>query len=146
VSDRIFAVLTIAVAALFAALTQSFTVSLFADPLGPRFVPIAVSIFLAGAAVALFAKPTHEAAWPSGVKLVRLGVTLVVFIVYANALNPLGFIAATTLAFAAFAVLFYAPLLRAAVAGLVFSLVTYGLFSFLLDLYLPTGAWFEGLF
>lgn len=145
-SDRIFSVLVIAVAALFAVLTQSFTVSLFADPLGPRFVPIGVSIFLAGAAVALLIKPTHEAVWPSGVKLVRLGVTVVVFIVYANALNPLGFIAATTLAFAAFAVLFYAPPLRAAIAGVIFSLVTYGLFSLLLDLYLPMGAWLEGLF
>lgn len=145
-SDRIFSVMLIAVAGLFAVLTQSFSVSLFADPLGPRFVPIGVSVFLTGAAVALLIKPTHQAVWPSGAKLARLGMTLVVFIIYANSLTPLGFIAATTLAFTAFAALFYAPPLRAALAGLIFSLVTYGLFSFLLDLYLPTGAWLEGLF
>ena len=144
-SDRIFSVLLIAVAGLFAALTQTFSVSLFADPLGPRFVPVAISVFLTGAAVALFIKPTHEAVWPAGAKLARLGVTLAVFVVYANALNPLGFVLATTLAFAAFATLFYAPPLRAAVAGLIFSLVAYGVFSVLLDLYLPTGAWLEGL-
>ncbi len=145
-SDRIASGILIAVAVAFIVMAFGIQPTMFTDPLGPRFVPILVGVFLIGSSIALMLQPRSVATWPDAPTAARLATTLVVFVVYGFLLNPIGFIAATTLAYTAFALLFHGKPLPSLVAGLVFAFASYLLFSTALDLYLPTGRLFEGWF
>lgn len=145
-SDRIASGILIVVAVAFIVMAFGVQPSLFSDPLGPRFVPIVIGLFLIGSSIALLLQPRSVATWPDAPTAARLVTTLVVFVAYGFLLNPLGFIAATTVAYAAFALLFRGKPLPSLVAGLVFAFASYLLFSTALDLYLPTGRLFEGWF
>lgn len=145
-SDRIASGILIIVAAAFIVMAFGIRASMFTDPLGPRFVPILVGVFLIASSVALMLQPRSVAKWPDAPTAARLLTTLVVFVAYGFLLNPIGFIAATTIAYTAFALLFRGKPLPALLAGLVFAFASYLLFSTALDLYLPTGRLFEGWF
>lgn len=145
-SDRIAAGTLIAVAVGFIFMAASIRASSFSDPLGPTWVPIVVGVFLIGACLMLMVKPLTATTWPDGPTWARLATCLFGFVAYAYLLVPLGFILATTLAFALFAMLFRAGPVRALVAGTIFAFASYGLFSMALDLFLPTGRLFQGWF
>lgn len=145
-SDRIASGILIAVAVAFIVMAFGIQASMFTDPLGPRFVPIVIGVFLIGSSVALMLQPRSTATWPDAPTTARLLTTLVVFVVYGFLLNPVGFIAATTLAYTAFALLFRGKPLPSLFAGVVFAFASYLLFSTALDLYLPTGRLFQGWF
>jgi len=145
-SDRIASLLLIAVGAVFIYLATQIQTAFFSDPLGARWVPIFIGIFLIGSSVALFVQPRSTVAWPPRETLLRLVLTLAGFIAYGFLLNPLGFIVATTIAFALFALQFGGKPIRAVLAGAIFAVAAYLLFSTALDLYLPTGALFERWF
>ncbi|MFO8150309.1 MAG: tripartite tricarboxylate transporter TctB family protein [Trueperaceae bacterium] len=145
-SDRIASGILIIVAVAFIVLAFGIQSSMFTDPLGPRFVPIVIGVFLIGSSITLMLQPRSAATWPDAPTAARLLMTLVVFVVYGFLLNPIGFIAATTFAYTAFALLFRGKPLPALMAGLVFAFASYLLFSTALDLYLPTGRLFEGWF
>ena len=145
-SDRIAAGVLIAVSVGFIVMAAGIRASNFSDPLGPRWVPIVIGVFLIAACVALLVKPLTATTWPDGATWARLAVCLIGFVAYANLLVPLGFILATTLAFALFAMLFRAGPVRALVAGTIFAFASYGLFSMALDLFQPTGRLFQGWF
>ena len=145
-SDRITAAFLIVVSAIFVAMAFQIRAGFFSDPLGPRWVPIAIGVFLAGVCIALLIKPRSTANWPDASTWTRLVLCLVTFVGYALLLNPLGFIVSTTLAFAAFAILFRGRPLPALLAGAIFAVASYLLFSTALDLFLPTGRIFQGWF
>lgn len=145
-SDRVTALVLIVVSAIFVVMAFRIQPGFFNDPLGPRFVPIAIGVFLAGVSLALLIKPRSAANWPDATTGGRLVLCLVAFVAYALLLNPLGFIVSTTLAFAGFAMLFRGRPLPALLAGVVFSVASYLLFSTALDLFLPTGRIFQGWF
>lgn len=145
-SDRIAAGVMIAVAAGFIVMAFGIRASFFTDPLGPRWVPILIGVYVIGASVALLLRPLSKTQWPDAPTWRRLAVCLVGFVAYAYLLVPLGFIVATTLAYTLFAILFRGTPWRALLAGVIFSGASYLLFSTALDLYLPTGRLFEGWF
>jgi putative tricarboxylic transport membrane protein len=145
-SDRIASGILIAIAVAFIAMAISIQPSTFSDPLGARWVPILIGIFVIGAGIALLVQPRSTTRWPDRKTASRLLLCLAGFVAYGFALNPLGFIVATTLAFALFAMLFRGTPLRALLAGAVFSVACYLIFSVALDLYLPTGRVFAGWF
>lgn len=145
-TDRITAATLIVISAIFVAMAFQIEPGFFSDPLGPRFVPIAIGVFLGGVSLALLVKPRSFAQWPDAPTWTRLVLCLVVFVGYGLLLNPLGFIVATALAFAAFAMLFQGQPLQSVLAGAIFAVVSYLLFSTALDLFLPTGAIFRGWF
>ncbi len=145
-SDRVVSLLLITVAGVFIYLATQIQTSFFSDPLGAKWVPIMIGIFLITSSLALLVQPRSTVEWPSGGTIVRLLVTLAGFIAYALLMKPLGFIAATTLAFTMFALQFGGKPLRSVLAAVVFAVASYLLFSSALDLYLPTGALFERWF
>ena len=145
-SDRITAGFLIAVSAAFIAMAFAIKPSFFSDPLGPKFVPIVVGVFLIGACIALLVRPLSRAEWPNATAWGRLVVCLLGFVAYALLMNPLGFIASTTLAFTLFALLFHGKPVKSVLAGAGFAVASYLVFSVALGLYLPTGRLFEGLF
>lgn len=145
-SDRVAAGVMIVLAAVFIALAFTFTAGRFSDPLGARFVPIAVGVFVIAASIALLYQPRSKVDWPDTGTRVRLAACLAGFVAYGYMMIPLGFIVATTIAFTLFALLFRGRPLASVLAAAVFSVAAYALFSMALDLYLPTGRLFEGWF
>jgi len=146
VSDRIAAAVLMVVAVGYIIMATGIQIGMFSDPLGPKVVPILVAVFVIGSCLALLLVPLSTTSWPDGPTRVRLLLCLVGFVAYAQLLVPLGFILATTLAYTLFAVLFHARPWRALVAGAVFAVASYVLFSVGLDLFLPTGRLFAGWF
>jgi len=146
VSDRIAAAVLIVVAVGYIIMATGIQASVFSDPLGPKVVPILVSVFVIASCIALLLVPRSTTSWPDAPTGVRLVLCLVGFVAYAQLLVPLGFIVATTLAYTLFAVLFRAKPWRALLAGAVFAVASYVLFTVALDLFLPTGRWFAGWF
>lgn len=144
-SDRIVGALLMLLGGAYVALAFAFEAAFFTDPLGPRFVPVAIGLFMIGSAAALLVRPTRGVRWPGRRVWRKLVAALLVFVGYAYLLEPVGFIVATTVAFALFSRLFAAPYWRAFLAGAVFAGVLFALFVGALDLYLPAGAWFEAL-
>lgn len=84
-------------------------------------------------------KPDPDAQWPLGKTALELVVSLVVLVVYAMLLEPLGFVISTTLAVGTLSWRMGAPLRRAFVTGLVSAVVVFVLFNYGLDLNLPAG-------
>ncbi len=145
-SDRITASALIAISIGFIAMAVAIKPSFFTDPLGPKFVPIVVGVFLIGACIVLLVRPLSSAHWPNSTTWLRLAVCLLGFVGYGFLMKPLGFIVSTTIAFTLFALLFHGKPLKSLIAGASFAVASYLLFSTALDLYLPTGKLFEGLF
>jgi putative tricarboxylic transport membrane protein len=145
-SDRIAAGALIAVAAAFIVMATRIQASFFSDPLGPTWVPILIGVFVIGACVALLVRPLTTSHWPDAPTWTRLALCLAGFVAYGFLLVPLGFVVATTLAYTLFAILFRGTPLRSLLAGAIFSVASYLLFSVALDLYLPTGRLFQGWF
>ncbi|MEX2502454.1 MAG: tripartite tricarboxylate transporter TctB family protein [Trueperaceae bacterium] len=145
-SDRVAAAVLIALSLGFIWMATNIQASAFNDPLGPKWVPILVGIFLIGACLALLVRPLTTVNWPDGTTWTRLALCLAGFVAYAYLLVPIGFIVATTLAYTLFALLFRGRPIPALIAGVVFSVGSYLLFSVALDLFLPTGRIFQGWF
>lgn len=145
-SDRIAGLLLMLVALAYGFAAWSFRATFFTDPLGARFVPIAVAVFLLVSAAVLTARPKADIEWPHRNTWLVLTFGLIAFIAYAYLLDPLGFVLATTLVFAVFAKIFGASWLKGLVAGLLFAGTLYAVFSWGLGLFLPTGDIFRGFF
>lgn len=145
-SDRVAAGLMLVIATAFVVQATTFRAGFFTDPVGARLVPALIGVFVMGSCLVLAIRPRGRTVWPDPPTWARLAATLATFIVYGYLLEPVGFIVATTLAFTAFALLFRGPPWRSLAAAVLFSLASYALFSWALDLYLPTGELFEGWF
>lgn len=145
-TDRIAAGALIALSAAYIVLAAQIEITFFTDPLGAKWFPIMVGVFLIGSCVALLFRPVTATEWPDTSTWGRLALCLAGFVGYALALVPLGFILATTLAYTLFAMLFRANFWRSLLAGAIFAVASYVLFQMALDLYLPTGRLFQGWF
>lgn len=144
-SDRIAGILLVVLAIAYTVVAWGFRATFFTDPLGARFVPIAIGLFLLVTAAVLAARPTAAVEWPHRRTWLVLVVALVAFVAYAYLLEPLGFVIATTLVFAVFALIFEAGVVRGLLAGALFAGALYAVFAWALDLYLPTGTLVRGL-
>ena len=129
-----------AVAAALEALT--FKVNFPTDPLGPAAFPLlgAALLALGGFSLAL---DSRDVPWPDIAGLRRIALAALSFTAYALFLAPVGFVPATTLAFAALATLFGGRPLRSLAVGFAFALVLFALFVYGLGLPLPLGALFS---
>lgn len=146
-TDRITGSILLVFALWFGYVAWNFPTAMFSDPVGATTFPLGVAIFLAPLAVILIARPgpvsgtvPARRVWPA------LLVTLLTFVVYASMLRPLGFIAATIIAFQVLALMFGAPFWKGLVASVISTLVLYVLFGTLLELYLPPGDLFRAWF
>lgn len=110
-----------------------------AETVGPETFPTILSVVLVAGSIYLMVKPDPDAQWPLGKTALELVVSLVVLVVYAMLLEPLGFVISTTLAVGTLSWRMGAPLRRAFVTGLVSAVVVFVLFNYGLDLNLPAG-------
>lgn len=116
----------------------------FADPLGPSMFPRLLAPFIAGLGLWLIMRPDPDPEWPRGWTLLVQSVTVALMLAYALAIVPVGFIISTAVLAALLAMLLGARLLPATASGVAASLGCYTLFTYVLELSLPTGTLFTG--
>lgn len=110
-----------------------------AETVGPETFPTILSVILAGGSLYLMVKPDPDASWPVGKSALELVIAVLVLVVYAYLLEPLGFIISTTLAVGALSWRMGAAPVRAFVTGLVSAVAVFVLFNYGLSLSLPAG-------
>ena len=137
-SDRITGLLLLALAVVYG-ITASGYEAMIGDPLGPAVFPLVLAIPLGLFSLYLIVRPDVEPDWARGWRLAKQALTLVVFVAYAELLEPLGFVLTTVLAVLALGVLLGARPVQAGAAGLAIALVLFVLFHHLLNLPLPAG-------
>lgn len=110
-----------------------------AEAVGPDTFPTILAVVLVAGSLYLMIKPDPDARWPLGKSALELVVSLVVLVVYALLLEPLGFVIATTLAVGTLSWRMGAAPRRAFLTGLVSAVVVFVLFNYGLSLSLPAG-------
>ena len=96
-SDRIFGLLVAVVALAFFASATQLEEPFFSDPLGPSIFPYLISIVAIISAITMILRPDAEPEWPVLSTIGRIIIAVVVLIIYANILKPLGFLLPTAL-------------------------------------------------
>jgi putative tricarboxylic transport membrane protein len=110
-----------------------------AETVGPETFPTILSVVLVAGSLYLMIKPDPDAQWPLGKSALELVISVVVLVVYAMVLEPLGFIIATTLAVGSLSWRMGAAPKRAFLTGLASAIVVFVLFNYGLSLSLPAG-------
>ncbi|MDH4441127.1 MAG: tripartite tricarboxylate transporter TctB family protein [Rhizobium sp.] len=112
------------------------------DPLGPRVVPVMLAILLAFFALIYLKFPGSAEGFPTGNSLVRVLAIPATLIVCVALFEPLGFTISIFLLTAVTGWIFGAPAKMAVIGAVVHAALWWFIFSFLLEVYLPTGAIF----
>lgn len=110
-----------------------------AETVGPETFPTILAVILAAGSIYLMVKPDPDTQWPLGKTALELVVSLVVLVVYAMLLEPLGFVISTTLAVGTLSWRMGAPLRQSFLTGLLSAVVVFVLFNYGLSLNLPAG-------
>ncbi len=97
-SDRIFGLLTLALALAYGLGAMAIATPFAVDPLGPRTFPVIIAVTLGIAGLWPLLVPDPEPDWPRGRALGELVGAVAVLLGYTVLLEPLGFVAATALA------------------------------------------------
>ena len=139
-NDRIFGVLMIVLAVAYGwgatQLPEPFGGS---EAVGPETFPLLLAGVLALSSLYLVVRPDPDNAWPWSRTGVELIIAVVVLVLYAMLLQPLGFILSTALAVGTLCWRMGSRVPRAYLVGAISGLVVYLLFNFALDLALPLG-------
>ncbi len=139
-NDRIFGILMIVLAVAYGWGTTQFNEPFGgAEAVGPETFPRLLAVVLALSSLYMIVRPDPDNAWPWSRTGIELIVAVVVLILYAALLQPLGFIISTTLAVGTLCWRMGARPVKAYVTGAVSGVAVYLLFSFALDLALPLG-------
>lgn len=110
-----------------------------AESVGPETFPTILSVILVAGSIYLMVRPDPDAQWPLGRTALELVVCLIVLVLYAMLLEPLGFVISTTLAVGTLSWRMGAPLRRSFATGLASAVVVFVLFNYGLALSLPAG-------
>jgi len=110
-----------------------------AEGVGPETFPTILALVLVVGSLYLMVKPDPDAQWPMSKTALELVTSVVVLVIYALLMEPLGFIIATTLAVGTLSWRMGAQPRMAFVTGLISAVVVFILFNYGLDLSLPAG-------
>jgi len=138
-SDRLLGAISLILALAFIAGAWQIETGPMLDPLGPRSFPIIIGALLGISALYPLIKPDPRPDWPAAGRLLEIALAVVVMIVYALLLEPLGFLIATALAAFVLSWRLGARPGGAALAGIGVSVVIYTVFHLILGLSLPKG-------
>ena len=144
-TDRVTGVLLLLFAGWYGYQATTFKVSFMVDPVGPKAFPLILAGLMALLSLYLIIKPDPSPVWPGKSTWLKIGLITLTFIIYAYMMVPIGFVLSTTFVVTALALIFQGPPLKSFVGALVLSAALYGLFDTVLDLSLPTGQIFSGL-
>jgi putative tricarboxylic transport membrane protein len=107
--------------------------------MGPETFPTILSFILVIGSLYLMVKPDQDTPWPWGKTALELLFSVIVLVIYALLLEPLGFVISTTLTVGALSWRMGAAPRSAFLTGLISAVVVYGLFNYGLSLSLPAG-------
>lgn len=133
-SDRVFGLVASLVALAFIASAMQIETSFLADPVGPKAFPIGIGIVAVISGIFMVLKPDAEPNWPVANRLLAIGFAIIVLVVYALALRPLGFLIPTAIAAGILSYQISPNTKIAAISGLGLSIGLFTVFKFLLGL------------
>ncbi len=96
-SDRIFGLVVLMTALAYIASATQIQTSFLADPVGPKAFPILVGIIASISSLFLILRPDPDPDWPTRKTFGALLIAVIVLVVYAYLLKPLGFIIPTAI-------------------------------------------------
>lgn len=133
-SDRIFGLVAAFVALAYIASATQIQTSFLADPVGPRAFPYMIGAVAALCGLFMVLKPDPEPNWPGLKTFGALGFAVIVLVIYAYTLKPLGFLVPTAFAAGILSYQISPNAKKAALAGLGLSVGLFILFKFALGL------------
>ena len=140
-SDRIFGVFGILLAIGFAISALAIEESFLSDAVGPKAFPLIIAAILGISSAIIALRPDAEPEWPPFARLVEIGASVVVMILYAQLLPVAGFVVATAFAAAYLAWRLGSKPIEAALTGIGTSVGIYVIFHLVLGLSLARGPW-----
>jgi putative tricarboxylic transport membrane protein len=140
-SDRIFGVIGLVLAAFYAWQGTRIELSFISDPVGPKIYPFIIAGLLAVSSLVFVLKPDPAPDWPTAGRLFEIGVTVAVMIAYAMILPEAGFVLATALGASFLSWRLGATPLKAILAGIAIAVGIYVIFHLILGLSLARGPW-----
>ena len=133
-SDRIFGLVVSLVALAYIASSMQIETSFLSDPVGPKSFPIGIGIVAVISGIFMVLKPDAEPNWPSVNRLFAIGFAIVVLVVYALSIRPLGFLIPTAIAAGILSYQISPNTKIAIISGLGLSVGLFIVFKFLLGL------------
>ncbi|GLS38438.1 hypothetical protein GCM10010869_40330 [Mesorhizobium tianshanense] len=112
------------------------------DPLGPRVFPVALAVILGLLTTWYFFSPGTAEGFPTGRLLWRVLGIPVLLVVSVLLFEPAGFAISIFVLTLGTALIFEAPLKKALLGAIGHAALWWFIFSFVLEVYLPTGALF----
>lgn len=139
-NDRILGVLLLALAVAYGWGATHFPEPFGgAESVGPDTFPKLLAVVLGISSLYLMLRPDPDNAWPWNRTGVELVIAVLVLVLYASLLQPLGFIVSTTLAVGTLCWRMGATPVKAYVTGAVSGVAVFVIFNFVLGLALPLG-------
>ncbi|MWB76595.1 tripartite tricarboxylate transporter TctB family protein [Pseudooceanicola sp. 216_PA32_1] len=138
-SDRIFGVVGLLLAAGYIWAALLIEESFLSDAVGPKTFPIIIAAILALASIAIILRPDAEPEWPTLGRLAEIAAAAVVMILYAQLLPEIGFVIATALAAAYLTWRLGSGLVGTVLTGVGTSVGIYVVFHLVLGLSLARG-------
>ena len=133
-SDRVFGLVVILVALAYIASATQIQSSFMSDPVGSKTFPVLIGAVAALCGGMIVFRPDKEPEWPILRTLLSLGLSLLVLILFALALKPLGFLIPTAVAAGILSYQINPKKVAAAVTGVGLSVGLFVLFKYLLGL------------
>ncbi|SNR24640.1 tripartite tricarboxylate transporter TctB family protein [Puniceibacterium sediminis] len=138
-SDRIFGVVGLLLAAFYIWAALIIEESFLSDAVGPKAFPIIIACVLALASIVIALKPDPEPVWPSLGRLAEILAAAVVMFLYSMLLPEIGFIFATIFAASYLAWRLGSTFIGSVLTGVGTSVGIYVIFHLVLGLSLARG-------
>ncbi len=133
-SDRIFGLVMAIVALAYIASATQIQTSFLPDPVGPKTFPILIGVVCVISALFMVLKPDPEPDWPVLRTFGAIFLAIVVLVIYAYSLKPLGFLLPTAVAAGVLSFQISPKVKTAILSGLGLSIGLFILFKYALDL------------
>ena len=140
-SDRIFGLASVLLAAFYLWQATLIETSFIVDPVGPKTFPVIIGVALGLSGLYPIFKPDPWPDWPAAGRLLEVLFAVVVMLTYALVLTEVGFVVSTAVAGAILSWRLGARPVAAAIAGTTISLGIYAAFHLVLSLPLARGPW-----
>ena len=134
ISDRIFGLVVLLVAAAYIAAATQIQTSFLSDPVGSKTFPMIIGVIAGICGLVMMVRPDQDPEWPAGRTFLALLVAVLVLIAYAYALKPFGFIVPTAIAAGVLSYQLSPRAGPAAISGVGLSVGLFILFKFALGL------------
>ncbi|WP_394180214.1 tripartite tricarboxylate transporter TctB family protein [Marinomonas posidonica] len=140
VNDRVFGMLMLILAVAYGWEATQFPVPFGGhESVGPETFPIMLSIILGISSIYMMVKPDPDEKWAPAAMLVELTIVVLAMLVFAWAIEPIGFMPAAALVVTFLCWRMGASVSKSVITGVISSVAIFFLFNHVLELALPLG-------